>query len=81
MHHGKTILIHWHVLSADDAHQSVRQILQGKKLSPRKVMMDLRARMKEKGPLMVKNGRDFNDNRSLAERLYFRGRVMGMYNM
>jgi heterodisulfide reductase subunit C len=37
----------------------------GKKLSPRKVMMDLRARMKEKGPLMVKNGRGFNDNRSL----------------
>jgi heterodisulfide reductase subunit C len=37
----------------------------GKKLSPRKVMMDLRARMKEKGPLMVKNGRDFDDNRSL----------------
>ena len=39
--------------------------LTGKKLSPRKVMMDLRARMKEKGPLMVKNGRDFNDSRSL----------------
>jgi Fe-S oxidoreductase len=38
----------------------------GKKLSPRKVMMDLRARMKEKGPLMIKNGRDFNDNRSLV---------------
>ena len=37
----------------------------GKKLSPRKVIMDLRARMKEKGPLMVKNGRDFNDNHSL----------------
>ncbi|MFZ0280026.1 MAG: (Fe-S)-binding protein, partial [Bacteroidales bacterium] len=37
----------------------------GKKLSPRKVMMDLRARMKEKGPLMIKNGRDFNDGRSL----------------
>ena len=37
----------------------------GKRLSPRKVMMDLRARMKEKGPLMVKNGRDYNDNRSL----------------
>jgi Fe-S oxidoreductase/nitrate reductase gamma subunit len=37
----------------------------GKKLSPRKVMMDLRARMKEKGPLMIKNGRNFNDNRSL----------------
>jgi Fe-S oxidoreductase len=27
--------------------------------------MDLRARMKEKGPLMVKNGRGFNDNRAL----------------
>ncbi|HBC77524.1 MAG TPA: Fe-S oxidoreductase [Bacteroidales bacterium] len=37
----------------------------GKKLSPRKMMMDLRARMKEKGPLMIKNGRDFSDNRSL----------------
>ncbi|MCX6329851.1 MAG: (Fe-S)-binding protein, partial [Bacteroidia bacterium] len=37
----------------------------GKKLSPRKIMMDMRARMKEKGPLMVKNGRDFTDNRSL----------------
>jgi heterodisulfide reductase subunit C len=37
----------------------------GKKLSPRKVMMDLRARMKKKGPLMVKNGRDYNDNQSL----------------
>jgi heterodisulfide reductase subunit C len=37
----------------------------GKKLSPRKIMMDLRARMKEKGPLMVKNGREFNDNKSL----------------
>ncbi|MFN8240870.1 MAG: 4Fe-4S dicluster domain-containing protein [Bacteroidales bacterium] len=38
----------------------------GKKLSPRKIMMDLRARMKEKGPLMVKNGRDYSDNRSLV---------------
>ncbi len=37
----------------------------GKKLSPRKIMMDLRARMKEKGPLMIRNGKDFNDNRSL----------------
>jgi heterodisulfide reductase subunit C len=37
----------------------------GKKLSPRKILMDLRARMKVKGPLMVKNGRDFNDNHSL----------------
>jgi len=37
----------------------------GKKLSPRKIMMDLRARMKEKGPLMVKNGRNFSDQKSL----------------
>jgi Fe-S oxidoreductase len=37
----------------------------GKKLSPRKMMMDLRARMKEKGPLMISNGKDFSDNRSL----------------
>ena len=37
----------------------------GKKLSPRKVMMDLRARMKEKGPGLVKNGKDYNDNKSL----------------
>lgn len=38
----------------------------GKKLSPRKIMMDLRARMKEKGPLMVKKGRDYGDGRSLV---------------
>ncbi|QKG80452.1 4Fe-4S dicluster domain-containing protein [Tenuifilum thalassicum] len=38
----------------------------GKKLSPRKVMMDLRARMKEKGPHMLKNGRDYNDGKSLV---------------
>ncbi len=38
----------------------------GKKLSPRKVMMDLRARMKEKGPLMVVNGRNFSDGKSLV---------------
>ncbi|MFZ0471382.1 MAG: heterodisulfide reductase-related iron-sulfur binding cluster [Bacteroidales bacterium] len=37
----------------------------GKKLSPRKVMMDLRARMKEKGPLMTRNGKDYSDNKSL----------------
>jgi Fe-S oxidoreductase len=37
----------------------------GKKLSPRKMMMDLRARMKEKGPLMISKGKDFSDNRSL----------------
>ncbi|MBI5217719.1 MAG: (Fe-S)-binding protein [Bacteroidia bacterium] len=36
----------------------------GKKLSPRKVMMDLRARMKEKGPSLVKN-KEFTDAKSL----------------
>ncbi len=37
----------------------------GKKLSPRKVMMDLRARMKEKGPEMISKGREFDDGKSL----------------
>jgi len=37
----------------------------GKKLSPRKIMMDVRARMKEKGPLILKEGKQFNDNKSL----------------
>ena len=37
----------------------------GKLLSPRKIFMDLRARMKEKGPGLVKVGKDFNDNKSL----------------
>jgi len=37
----------------------------GKRLSPRKIMMDLRARMKEKGPGMIKNGKDYNDDKSL----------------
>jgi heterodisulfide reductase subunit C/nitrate reductase gamma subunit len=37
----------------------------GKKLSPRKIMIDLRARMNEKGPLMIKNGITFSDNKSL----------------
>ncbi len=36
----------------------------GKRLSPRKIMMDLRARMKEKGPLMVKNGKEYSDGKS-----------------
>lgn len=39
--------------------------LTGKKLSPRKVVMDVRARMKEKGPGVVKNGADYTDNKSL----------------
>ncbi len=37
----------------------------GKKLSPRKIIMDVRARMKEKGPGLVKNGREFSDDKSL----------------
>jgi heterodisulfide reductase subunit C len=37
----------------------------GKKLSPRKILMDVRARMKEKGPGLVKNGKVFTDNKSL----------------
>jgi len=37
----------------------------GKRLSPRKIIMDVRARMKEKGPGMIKSGKDFSDNKSL----------------
>ena len=36
----------------------------GKKLSPRKIMMDLRARMKEKGPHLLKDS-NYNDGKSL----------------
>lgn len=39
----------------------------GKKLSPRKLMMDIRARMNEKGSGLIKNGKDFNDNKSLLK--------------
>jgi len=39
--------------------------LTGKMLSPRKIMMDVRARMKEKGPGLVKNGRDYSDEKAL----------------
>ena len=42
----------------------------GKKLSPRKLMTDLRARMKEKGPGLIKNGKDFNDNKSLNKEYF-----------
>ncbi|MBL7138908.1 MAG: 4Fe-4S dicluster domain-containing protein [Bacteroidales bacterium] len=41
--------------------------LTGKKLSPRKIMMDIRARMKEKGPGLVKHGREYSDERSLLK--------------
>lgn len=37
----------------------------GKLLSPRKVIMDVRERMKEKGPGMVKKGKDYQDQKSL----------------
>jgi heterodisulfide reductase subunit C/nitrate reductase gamma subunit len=41
----------------------------GKKLSPRKVIMDTRARMKEKGPGLVKQGADFSDGKTLIRDL------------
>jgi heterodisulfide reductase subunit C len=37
----------------------------GKRLSPRKIIMDVRARMKEKGPGMIQHGKGFSDNKSL----------------
>jgi len=37
----------------------------GKILSPRKIVMDVRARMKEKGPGLVKDGKEYSDERSL----------------
>ena len=37
----------------------------GKKLSPRKIIMNVRARMNEKGPGLVKNGSEYTDNKSL----------------
>ena len=37
----------------------------GKKLSPRKIVMDVRARMKEKGPGIGKNGASYSDEKSL----------------
>jgi heterodisulfide reductase subunit C len=39
--------------------------LTGKRLSPRKIMMDLRARMKEKGSGLIKHGNEFDDQKSL----------------
>ncbi len=38
----------------------------GKKLSPRKIFIDLRKRMNEKGPGLVKEGMSFSDNKSLV---------------
>lgn len=39
--------------------------LTGKLLSPRKIVMNVRERMKEKGPNLVKNGTDWTDNKAL----------------
>jgi heterodisulfide reductase subunit C len=39
--------------------------LTGKRLSPRKIVMDIRSRMTEKGPHLVKNGKDYSDNKAL----------------
>jgi heterodisulfide reductase subunit C/nitrate reductase gamma subunit len=41
----------------------------GKKLSPRKIIMDVRARMKEKGPGLVKEGAEYSDGKSLIRDL------------
>jgi heterodisulfide reductase subunit C len=37
----------------------------GKRLSPRKIIMDVRERMNEKGPKLVKNGKEYSDNKAL----------------
>ena len=37
----------------------------GKALSPRKLFIDLRRRMKDKGPGLIKNGKEFSDGKSL----------------
>jgi Fe-S oxidoreductase len=37
----------------------------GKLLSPRKIIMDTRARMKEIGPLLVQKGKEYDDGRAL----------------
>lgn len=37
----------------------------GKRLSPRKIMIDVRARMKEKGPGLISQGISFSDGKSL----------------
>ncbi|KPK85521.1 MAG: hypothetical protein AMS27_07120 [Bacteroides sp. SM23_62_1] len=39
--------------------------LTGKKLSPRKIIMDVRARMKEKGPQMIRQGKEYSDQKTL----------------
>jgi heterodisulfide reductase subunit C len=41
----------------------------GKKLSPRKIVMDVRARMKEKGPGLIREGSSYSDEKSLLRSL------------
>ncbi len=41
----------------------------GKELSPRKMIIDIRRRMKEKGPHLVKEGKDYTDNITLIRGL------------
>ncbi len=53
----------------------------GKLLSPRKIMMDVRSRMNEKGPGLVKNGKEYNDSRSLLHHFITEDRIMGLYNL
>ncbi|UCG28122.1 MAG: (Fe-S)-binding protein, partial [Bacteroidales bacterium] len=38
----------------------------GKKLSPRKILMDVRSRMKEKGPGLAGTGKEYSDKKSLV---------------
>lgn len=39
--------------------------LTGKRLSPRKIVMDVRERMREKGPQLVKQGKEWDDGKAL----------------
>jgi len=41
----------------------------GKKLSPRKIIMNVRERMNEKGPGLIKNGKEYSDDKSLIRNL------------
>ena len=43
--------------------------------------MDVRARMKEKGPGLVKNGRDYTDNKSLLRDYITEEGIMGVHNL
>jgi len=39
--------------------------LTGKRLTPRKIIMDVRARMQEKGPELIRNGNGYDDHKSM----------------